>query len=97
MKKRLLSVITVMLVLFATSCTNNDFEKSEYGGEAAVNFTTQLASGLSTRTISDGTTATGLTCVVYDDAWTLIPAAGATATFSALQATVSLNLVTGKT
>ena len=97
MKKRLLSVITVMLVLFATSCTNNDFEKSEDGGEAAVNFTTQLASGLSTRAISDGTTATGLTCAVYDDAWTLIPAAGTTTTFSSLQATVSLNLVTGKT
>lgn len=99
MVKKFLSVFAVSSMIFATSCSNEDFVSPATEGESLVNFAVQLPDGLNSRAYGDGTTATNLNYSVYEvtetGAWNHIEDLEGTATFSGLTTNVNLRLVNG--
>lgn len=97
--KKIFSIFAASLMLFAASCSTEKLD--EPTGDGNVTFTVQLPGGLQSRAIGDGTTATKLYVAAYEANQTtpLAVANGAQsiADMSNLNATVSLQLVTGKT
>ncbi len=100
-KKFLFRMFAAVSMLFATSCSNDEFDAVQNGNEATVTFTAQLPDGLQTKTraFGDGTTATNLSCFVYDENWTYIAPLSKenVTTMSGLKAKISLKLVNGET
>ena len=100
MVKKFLSVFAVSSMIFATSCSNEDFVSPATEGESLVNFAVEVPNGLNSRAYGDGTTATNLKYSVYEvDAageWNYIQALDGGATFTGLTTSVSLRLVNGK-
>ena len=97
--RKIFSIFAASLMLFAASCSTEKFD--EPTGDGNVTFTVQLPGGLQSRALGDGTTATKLYVAAYE-AGTTAPLAVANgaqsiADMSSLKATVSLQLVTGKT
>ena len=97
--KKIFSIFAASLMLFAASCSTEKLD--EPTGDGNVTFTVQLPGGLQSRALGDGTTATKLYVAAYE-AGTTAPLAVANgaqsiADMSSLKATVSLQLVTGKT
>ena len=85
-------------MLFAASCSTEKFDEPK--GDGNVTFTVQLPGGLQSRALGDGTTATKLYVAAYETGTTapLSVAPGTTPVdMSNLTATVTLQLVTGKT
>ena len=97
--KKIFSIFAASLMLFAASCSTEKFDEPK--GDGNVTFTVQLPGGLQSRALGDGTTATKLYVAAYEANQTapLAVANGAQsiANMSNLTATVSLQLVTGKT
>ena len=98
--KKIFSIFAASLMLFAASCSTEKL--AEPTGDGNVTFTVQLPGGLQSRAfLGDGTTATKLYVAAYE-ANQIAPLAVANgeqsiADMSSLKATVSLQLVTGKT
>lgn len=96
--KKIFSIFAASLMLFAASCSTEKFDEPK--GDGNVTFTVQLPAGLQSRAIGDGTTATKLYVAAYE-AGTTAPLSVAPGTtpvdMSNLTATVTLQLVTGKT
>ena len=97
--RKLFSIFAASMMLFAASCSTEKFDEPK--GDGNVTFTVQLPGGLQSRALGDGTTATKLYVAAYE-AGTTAPLAVANgaqsiADMSSLKATVSLQLVTGKT
>ena len=96
--KKIFSIFAASLMLFAASCSTEKLD--EPTGDGNVTFTVQLPAGLQSRAIGDGTTATKLYVAAYE-AGTTAPLSVAPGTtpvgMSNLTATVTLQLVTGKT
>ena len=97
--KKIFSIFAASLMLFAASCSTEKLDEPK--GDGNVTFTVQLPGGLQSRALGDGTTATKLYVAAYE-AGTTAPLAVANgaqsiADMSSLKATVSLQLVTGKT
>ncbi|MDD6778921.1 MAG: hypothetical protein PUD91_07840 [Bacteroidales bacterium] len=97
--RKLFSIFAASMMLFAASCSTEKFDEPK--GDGNVTFTVQLPGGLQSRALGDGTTATKLYVAAYEANQTapLAVANGAQsiADMSNLTATVSLQLVTGKT
>lgn len=100
MKKKILSMFALASMLLATSCSNDEFDAVQNGKEATVTFTAQLPDGFQTKTraFGDGTTATNLSCFVYDENWEYIPDLSKEnlATMTGLKTNVALRLVNGE-
>ncbi|MDD6778920.1 MAG: hypothetical protein PUD91_07835 [Bacteroidales bacterium] len=97
--KKIFSIFAASLMLFAASCSSEKLD--EPNGDGNVTFSVQLPSGLNSRAIGDGTTATKLYVAAYE-AGTKTPLAVANgeqsiADMNNRTATVTLQLVTGKT
>ena len=96
--KKIFSIFAASLMLFAASCSTEKFDEPK--GDGNVTFTVQLPAGLQSRAIGDGTTATELYVAAYE-AGTTAPLSVAPGTtpvdMSNRKATVTLQLVTGKT
>ncbi len=100
MIKKILPVLAITSIMFATSCSNEDLGNSNEGTNSTVTFTTQLSNGLQTRSFADGTTAKTLDYAVYevkDNDWNLLSDLGGTDVEINMTKTISLNLVNGKT
>lgn len=104
MVKRLMSVFAISTMMIATSCSSDEFDAPQSGNETTVSFTTQLPTGLQSksrarRAPGDGTTASTLSYAVYEvvnGEWNLVPDLGATdAAITNRTSTVSLRLVNG--
>ncbi len=92
-KKLLFGMFAAAVMLFATSCQKEDLTLGE---ETVVSFTLEQA-GIETRAYSDGTNATTLTYAVYEaNSTEPLITSDNEVPFSGKKATVSLNLVTGK-
>ena len=96
--KKFFSIFAASLMLFAASCSTEKFDEPK--GDGNVTFTVQLPAGLQSRAIGDGTTAKKLYVAAYE-AGTNAPLSVAPGTtpvdMSNRKATVTLQLVTGKT
>ena len=107
MKKFIFSAIAAIGLLLSPSCSDENEALSGSGKEALVSFSVNLADGVSTKAISDGTKAKKLVVDVFEkntstNAYTRIPTLRNTsnnedAFNSELEATVNFNLVKGKT
>ncbi|MDE5874765.1 MAG: hypothetical protein K2H15_03885, partial [Muribaculaceae bacterium] len=85
-----------LAALFATTSCSNDFDQFDSTrGDGNVVVQLQLPENLATRAFGEGTTATRLRYAVYHTG-EQTPIITDGATFENLQATVSLNLVNGK-
>ena len=96
--KKIFSIFAASLMLFAASCSTEKFDEPK--GDGNVTFTVQLPAGLQSRALGDGTTATKLYVAAYEANQTtpLAVAPGTTPVdMSNRKATVTLQLVTGKT
>ncbi len=83
-------------MLFATSCSNDEFDSTQSGNESVVSLTLEQPT-IATRTYSDGLTATTLTYAVYEAGKkTPLITSENQVTFTNRTATVNLRLVTGK-
>lgn len=87
-----LCLAAIGLILPFTSCQKDVSENLDT--ENTVVFSTELSSGLQTRSFGDGSNATSLTYVVYKSGEKDIVTEG-TATLSSKSATISLSLVSG--
>ena len=100
MVKKFLSVVAISSMVFATSCSNEDFDSPEVGGESLVSFTAQLPEGINSRAdYGDGTTAQKLDYAVYEfdgTNWTNLTSLNGDKTIN-LRTNVDLRLVNGKT
>lgn len=107
MLKKILSVFAIASMMFATSCSNEEFDNIQSEEESTVTITAQLPEGLQAKTralprraFADGKTATQLQYMAYlaDDKgeWKPTNVTG-TATFTDLKTTLQLNLVNGNT
>lgn len=100
MKKNLFAILALP-ALVAMSCSNEEPISMESSSEGNVTFVAQLPGGINSRSFADGTTATQLSYAVYEAGSTAPllksgdPGAPA-ATFTGLQARLSLNLAKGK-
>lgn len=65
MKKYLLGTLAIGGMLFAASCSNEEFD-SPSGNDAKVTFTLNVEDGVQTRAISDGKSADKLVYAVFD-------------------------------
>lgn len=96
--KKIFSIFAASLMLFAASCSTEKLD--EPTGDGNVTFTVQLPGGLQSRALGDGFTATELYVAAYE-AGTNVPLSVAPGTtpvdMSNRKATVTLQLVTGKT
>ncbi|MGN1245126.1 MAG: DUF6562 domain-containing protein, partial [Muribaculaceae bacterium] len=97
--KKIFSIFAASLMLFAASCSSEKLD--EPTGDGNVTFTVQLPGGLQSRAIGDGTTATKLYVAAYEanqtDPLAVANGAQSIADMNNLKATVTLQLVTGKT
>lgn len=66
MKKFIFSAIAAIGLLLSPSCSDENEALSGSGNEALVSFSVNLADGVSTKAISDGTKATNLVVEVYE-------------------------------
>ena len=98
MKQCFYFLMAAIGLLLSTACSNEDELSRGYGNEALVSFNVELSGGMQTKAISDGKTAKQLTVHVFDDEGTYLKSLDETATFNEqLKATVTINLVKGKT
>ncbi len=100
MVKKFLSVVAISSMVFATSCSNEDFDSPQVGGESLVSFTAQLPNGINSRAVyGDGTTAQSLEYAVYElngEDWTNLTSLNGGKEIH-LSTNVDLRLVNGKT
>ena len=92
-------MIAISSMVFATSCSNEDFDSPVTEGESLVNFAVEVPNGLNSRTYGDGLTAENLQYSVYEITegnWTYRPQLNGTATFTSLRTQVPIRLVNGK-
>lgn len=85
------------LTLAVTSCSNDIEAPSTAIGDGNVTIQLSLPGGLATRAFGEGTSATQLTYAIYDSETKELVTTADNVTFQNLQATVSVNLVNGKT
>ena len=108
MKKFIFSAIAAIGLLLSPSCSDENEALSGSGNEALVSFSVNLADGVSTKAISDGTKATKLVVDVFEkntttNEYTRIGSLrhktdnNVSAFNAELKATVNFNLVKGKT
>lgn len=102
MRRKVLSILTIALTLFAVSCTNEDLDSVKQGNEVTVGFNAQLPDGLQTKTraYGDGTTATRLHYAAYllDGVnWVLTNIQSVTPETINLSKSVTMSLVNGST
>lgn len=91
--KKILTLMTAIATLFATSCVKENGSVSVNGNEAEVTLSASLPEF--TRATGDGTTAKKLYYAVYDDQWKFLK--DGTSDFNAdLKATVRMRLVNNK-
>ncbi len=96
-KKLLFGMFAAAGMLMATSCQNDELDAVQTGNESVVSFTLEQP-GISTRSYSDGLTATTLTYAVYDATTEeFVTKSEDEITFVNKTAIVNLRLVTGKT
>lgn len=96
--KKFIFASAVIIAAAMTSCSNDE-PAAAPAGDGNVTFTAGIPA-LASRAFADGTKATTLNYYVYDAeaaGGTVTPLITGTETFANLQATVNLNLVTGKT
>ena len=92
------TMVATVGLLLSTACSNEDEFSRGNGNEALLSFDVELSGGMQTKAISDGKTAKQLTVHVFDDKGTYLNSLDKTATFNdQLKATVTINLVKGKT
>ena len=95
MRKLIYSALAAIGLLLSPSCSDDNEVVNGSGNEALVSFTVNLADGIQTKAISDGTTANKLIYKVYDSSGTELPVSGRQDINKT--ATVNLDLVKGKT
>ncbi len=93
MKKLLLSIAVGAAIL--TSCSSEE-PAAAPTSDGNVTFTASIPGSFKSRAISDGTTATKLTYVVYNESGNEIEALTKTVDMADCKATINLNLVSGK-
>ncbi len=94
MKKLLYLATVIVATLFATSCTQEDVFT---GNTQEVTFTASVGNSVSTRAISDGTTAKNLSyAVYYEDGRLIETLSGTTTVNNDLTANVKLSLIKGQ-
>ena len=93
--KKSFSIFAASLMLFAASCSSEKLD--EPNGDGNVTFAVQLPTGLQSRTIADGTTATKLYVSVYEKDGTAPLTVSPAVQDINLTTNVTLQLVTGKT
>ncbi len=100
MRKNYLFVMLAAVMLLAASCSDKELAGVQIHREAPVTFVAQLPDGLQNRTraFGDGTTATTLSCFVYDEEWSYIDDLSSVRNIALenLKANVELKLVNGK-
>ncbi|MCM1336607.1 MAG: right-handed parallel beta-helix repeat-containing protein [Candidatus Amulumruptor caecigallinarius] len=96
MKKYILTSAALATMLFTACSSEEPVSVGSSDGSGNVCFTAELPGGIMSRAYSDGLTATNLTYALYDEEGTHLPNLDGTATVAGLKASVSLNLVTGK-
>lgn len=100
MKKKLFAIFALP-VLVLSSCTDEAPVAPGGSGDGNVTFVAQLPGGINSRNFADGTNASNLTYAVYE-AGTTVPIlksgdeGAPSASFSNLEATLTLNLAKGK-
>lgn len=97
MNKKLFPALALTCSVLFGACSNEDVTQVIDEGNR-VSFTAQLPEQIRSRTYSDGTTATALTCYVYQKIGNDFSyVTSAEATISSLKASVSFNLMKGET
>ncbi|MCC8038014.1 MAG: hypothetical protein LIP02_07775, partial [Bacteroidales bacterium] len=91
--KKILALSAGLLLL--ASCSNDDFDGAVKGGEATVTISATLPADISSRTYSDGLTATHMDYAVYESGVEL-PVIEGTGTFVDRTTTLTLSLINGK-
>ena len=97
MKRCFYSMMAAMALLLSSACSSDDELSRGNGNEALVSFNVELSGGMQTKAISDGTTAKNLTVHVFDENGTYLKDLGQAVEFTEKKASVSINLVKGKT
>lgn len=99
MVNKYLSAVAIASMVFATSCSSDDFDSLQDGAESMVTLTAQLPDGLQSRAFGDGTTAQTLSYAVYvqnNGTWTLTDVTSTDEAIN-LSKTVNLRLTNGQT
>ncbi|MCC8175001.1 MAG: hypothetical protein LIO91_00995 [Bacteroidales bacterium] len=89
------SLVLAAGLIFLASCSNDDFDGMVNGGDTTVTISASLPSDISSRSYSDGLTATHMDYAVYESG-TDTPIIEGTGTFVDRQTTLTLQLVKGK-
>lgn len=97
MRKLIYSALAAIGLLLSPSCSDENEIVNGSGNEALVSFTVNLADGIQTKAISDGTTAKKLYVKVFDKDLHYLPDISRTYDLTGKEATVTLDLVKGKT
>lgn len=98
MRKLIYSALAAIGLLLSPSCSDDNEVVNGSGNEALVSFTVNLADGIQTKAISDGTTAKTLHVKVFDKYGNLVEGISEqTYTITDKTAAVTLDLVKGKT
>ena len=84
-------------MLLLSACSSDDELSQGNGNEALVSFNVELSGGMQNKAISDGTTAKNLTVHVFDENGTYLSKLDQAVEFREKKASVSINLVKGKT
>ncbi len=93
--KKLLSMVAMAVMLFATSCSQEELASVADGTQVPVVFSAQLPQEIATRVYSDGKTAKTLHYAVYVSGTNQTKFQSTTSFNDALQANVELTLATG--
>ena len=97
MKRCFYSMMAAMALLLLSACSSDDELSQGNGNEALVSFNVELSGGMQNKAISDGTTAKNLTVHVFDENGTYLSKLDQAVEFREKKASVSINLVKGKT
>jgi GLUG domain-containing protein len=90
-------MMAAMALLLLSACSSDDELSQGNGNEALVSFNVELSGGMQNKAISDGTTAKNLTVHVFDENGTYLSKLDQAVEFREKKASVSINLVKGKT
>lgn len=97
MKRCFYSMMAAMVLLLSSACSSDDELSQGNGNEALVSFNVELSGGMQTKAISDGATTDQLIVHVFDENGTYLDKLGQTVEVSNKKASVTINLVKGKT
>lgn len=97
MKRCFYSMMAAMVLLLLSACSSDDELSRGNGNEALVSFNVELSGGMQTKAISDGATTDQLIVHVFDENGTYLDKLGQTVEVSNKKASVTINLVKGKT